>query len=315
MNNQKSAFDQKQAAAARKAEMEEITAKLEKGVQDIFEGENYREYLKFCSRFPKYSVNNQILIMLQKPDATMCQSFTGWKSMDRFVKKGETGIRIIAPSPFKVKRERDKKDFEGNTILNGDGDPVKETFEVTINSFKVTSTFDISQTQGKPVPTIGINELTGSVDGYEPLLKAIEEAVPVPISFEQIDSGAKGFYNLEDDRIVVKKDMSQIQTIKTILHEASHQALHSKKAMEKSDEKKSRNQKETEAEAVAFIVCSHFGIDTKSYSFLYLASWSKGKKVPELKASLDTIRGAASEMIEKIEEKLCKKGNTLIKLA
>ena len=299
-----STFDPKAAAEARKAEMEEITTKLEKGVKDIFTTDGYKDYLNFCAKLPRYSVNNQILIMLQKPDATMCQSFTNWKEMNRFVRKGEKGIRILAPAPYKMQKEQDKTDASGKPVLDKDGEPVKETVEVTINAFKPVSTFDISQTEGDPVPTVGVAELTGSVEGYETLLEAIKEVVPVPISFEQIDSGAKGFYHLEENRIVIQEGMSEAQTVKTLLHEASHQALHSREAMQASGEKKSKNQKETEAESVAYVVCQHYGIDTSDYSFASVATWSADKEVPELKASLDTIRRTASELIGKIDEKV-----------
>ena len=299
-----STFDPKAAAEARKAEMEEITSKLEKGVKDIFDGANYQQYLNFCAKLPRYSVNNQILIMMQKPDATMCQSFTNWKEVNRHVRKGEKGIRILAPAPYKMQKEQEKVDASGKTVLDKDGEPVKETVEVTINAFKPVSTFDISQTEGEPIPTPGVDELTGSVEGYETLLAAIKEVVPVPISFEQIDSGAKGFYHLEENRIVVQEGMSEAQTVKTLLHEASHQALHSKEAMDSAGEKKSKNQKETEAESVAYVVCQHYGIDTSDYSFPYVATWSADKEVPELKASLDTIRKTASELIVKIDEKV-----------
>ena len=299
-----STFDPKAAAEARKAEMEEITSKLEKGVKDIFDGANYQQYLNFCAKLPRYSVNNQILIMMQKPDATMCQSFTNWKEVNRHVRKGEKGIRILAPAPYKMQKEQEKVDASGKTVLGKDGEPVKETVEVTINAFKPVSTFDVSQTEGEPIPTPGVDELTGSVEGYETLLAAIKEVVPVPISFEQIESGAKGFYHLEENRIVVQEGMSEAQTVKTLLHEASHQALHSKEAMDSAGEKKSKNQKETEAESVAYVVCQHYGIDTSDYSFPYVATWSADKEVPELKASLDTIRRTASELIVKIDEKV-----------
>ena len=299
-----STFDPKAAAEARKAEMEEITSKLEKGVKDIFDGANYQQYLNFCAKLPRYSVNNQILIMMQKPDATMCQSFTNWKEVNRHVRKGEKGIRILAPAPYKMQKEQENVDASGKTVLDKDGEPVKETVEVTINAFKPVSTFDVSQTEGEPIPSPGVDELTGSVEGYETLLAAIKEVVPVPISFEQIDSGAKGFYHLEENRIVVQEGMSEAQTVKTLLHEASHQALHSKEAMDSAGEKKSKNQKETEAESVAYVVCQHYGIDTSDYSFPYVATWSADKEVPELKASLDTIRRTASELIVKIDEKV-----------
>ena len=297
-------FDPKAALEARKAEMDEITTKLEKGVQDIFKSDNYKDYLNFCAKLPRYSVNNQILIMLQRPDATMCQSFGNWKEMNRYVKKGEKGIRILAPAPYKMQKEQDKVGADGKTILDKDGEPVKETVEITVNAFKPVSTFDISQTEGEPVPAVGVSELTGSVEGYEALLEAIKEVVPVPISFENIESGAKGYYHVEEDRIVIQEGMSEAQTVKTLLHEASHQALHNREAQNAASEHKSRNQKETEAESVAYVVCQHYGIDTSDYSFAYVATWSQDKEVPELKASLDTIRRTASELITKIDEKV-----------
>ncbi len=300
----KNNFDPKVAAEARKREMDEITVKLEKGVKDIFTTDSYKDYLNFCAKLPRYSVNNQILIMLQKPDATMCQSFSGWKEMNRHVVKGEKGIRILAPAPYKMEREQDKVDASGKVILDKDGEPVKEKVEVTVNAFKPVSTFDVSQTDGDPIPTIGVAELSQSVDGYKTLLDAITEVVPVPITFENIESGAKGYFHLEDNRIAVQEGMSEAQTVKTILHEAAHQALHSKEAQDSASEKKSKNQKETEAESVAYVVCQHYGIDTSDYSFGYVASWSEGKEVPELKASLNTIRQTASELITKIDEKV-----------
>ena len=300
----KNNFDPKAAAEARKKEMDEITVKLEKGVKDIFTTDSYKDYLNFCAKLPRYSVNNQILIMMQKPEATMCQSFSGWKEMNRHVLKGEKGIRILAPAPYKMEREQDKLDGSGKPILDKDGEPVKEKVEVTINAFKPVSTFDVSQTEGDPIPTIGVAELTGTVDGYKTLLDALKDVIPVPITFENIESGAKGYFHVEDNRIAVQEGMSEAQTVKTILHEAAHQALHSKEAQDASSEQKSKNQKETEAESVAYIVCQHYGIDTSDYSFGYVASWSEGKEVPELKASLDTIRKTASDLIVKIDEKV-----------
>lgn len=223
--------------------------------------------------------------------------------MGRFVKKGEKGIRIMAPAPYKMDKEREKLGEDGKPILDHDGEPVKETVQVTINAFKPVSTFDLSQTDGEPVPEFGPTELTGSVDGYATLFEAIKAIVPVPVTFEQIDSGAKGYFHTEDNRIAINEGMSEVQNIKTLIHEASHQKLHSKEAM-KDGEPKSRNQKETEAEGIAYVVSSHFNIDCGDYTFPYLASWSSGLEVPELKASLDTIRSAASEMITAIEEKI-----------
>ena len=303
----KSTFDPKAAAEARKAEMEAISNKLEQGVKDVFNGQNFKDYLNFCAKLPRYSVNNQLLIMMQKPDATMCQSFTGWKDMNRNVKRGEKGIRILAPAPYKMEQEQDKKDSFGKVVLDKDGEPVKETVEVTVNAFKPVSTFDISQTEGEPIPQIGVEELVGDVAGYATLIEAIKEVVPVPIEFEDIQSGAKGYFHIEDNRIAIQEGMSEVQTVKTMIHESAHQALHSKEAMEHSADKKSQNQKETEAESIAYVVCQHFGIDTSEYSFPYVATWSADKEVPELKASLDTIRSCSAKLIVSIEEKIKEK--------
>ena len=300
----KSKFDPKAAAEARKQEMDQMAQKLEAGVKDVFQGENYKAYLDFCAKMPRYSINNQILIMMQKPDATMCQSFTGWKEMGRFVKKGEKGIRVMAPAPYKMEREQDKLGADGKPVLDKDGEPVKEVVEVKVNAFKPVSTFDISQTEGDPVPRLGVDELTGSVEGYATLMEAIKQASPVPISFENIESGAKGYFQVEENRIAIQEGMSEAQTVKTALHEASHASLHNKEAMNADSDKKSRNQKECEAESVAYVVCQHYGIDTSEYSFPYVAGWSSDKEVPELKASLDTIRRAASDLIVKIDEKI-----------
>lgn len=300
----KSKFDPKAAAEARKQEMDQMAEKLEAGVKDVFQGENYKAYLDFCAKMPRYSVNNQILIMMQKPDATMCQSFTGWKEMGRFVKKGEKGIRVMAPSPYKMEKEQDKMGADGKPVLDKDGEPVKEVVEIKVNAFKPVSTFDVSQTEGEPVPRLGIDELVGIVEGYGTLMEAIKQASPVPISFENIESGAKGYFHVEENRIAIQEGMSEAQTVKTALHEASHATLHNKEAMNADSDKKSRSQKECEAESVAYVVCQHYGIDTSEYSFPYVAGWSSDKEVPELKASLDTIRRAASDLIVKIDDKI-----------
>ena len=303
----KNTFDAKASAEARKKEMEQITEKLEAGVKDVFQGDNYKNYLDFCAKLPRYSVNNQILIMMQKPDATMCQSFTGWKERGRFVKKGEKGIRVLAPAPYKIEREQDKLDSSGKPIFDSDGETVKEIVEIKVNAFKPVSTFDISQTEGEPIPQLGVNELIGGVEGYDIFIDVVKEAVGVPVTFERIEAGAKGFYSLADNRIVIQENMSEVQTLKTLFHEAGHAVLHSREAMDRSGEKKSRSQKECEAESIAYVVCQHYGIDTSEYSFAYVAGWSKDQEVPELKASLDTIRKAASDLIIKIDEKVAER--------
>lgn len=304
MADHRSNFDPKKATEDRKQEMKDITDRLEQGVSEIFQSEKYQQFLDTMAKFPQYSLNNNLLIMMQKPDATLCQSYTGWKQMGRFVKKGEKGIRILAPAPYKMEREQDKLDEKGKAILDKDGEPVKETVQINITAFKPVSTFDLSQTDGEPLPTIGASELTGSVEGYETLFEAIKEASPVPIGFEDIKGGAKGYFHTEENRIAIQEGMSEVQNVKTAIHEMAHAKLHNMEAQKaREDGGQTRSSKEVEAESVAYTVCQHFGIDTSDYSFAYVAGWSQGKEMPELKESLNTIRTAASELITAIDEK------------
>ena len=295
-------FDPKKAAEQRKAELKDITEKLEKGVQDVYSSEQYQDLLNTMAKFPHYSVNNNILIMMQKPDATLVQSYTGWKKMWRFVKKGEKGIRILAPAPFKLEKEQDKVDESGKVVRDKDGEAVKEKIEINMTAFKPVSTFDVSQTEGEPLPQIGVDELTGNIEGYQTLFEAIKSASPVPIAFEDIKSGAKGYFHVEENRIALNNGMSEIQNVKTAIHEMAHAKLHNSEAQKNN--KQSKNSKEVEAESVAYTVCQHYGIDTSDYSFAYVATWSQGKELPELKESLNIIRNAASELITKIDEKV-----------
>ncbi len=296
-------FDPKKAAEERKQEMKDITDRLEKGVADIFQSDNYQRFLNTMAKFPQYSFNNNLLIMMQKPDATLCQSYSGWKKMGRFVKKGEKGIRILAPTPYMMEREQNKLDDKGKAVLDKDGEPVKEKVQINITAFKPVSTFDLSQTDGEPLPTIGISELTGSVEGYETLFEAIKNISPVPIGLENIKGSAKGYFNVTDNRIAIQEGMDEIQNVKTAIHEIAHAKLHNMEVQKsRGDGGQSRSSKEVEAESVAYTVCQHFGIDTSDYSFAYVAGWSHGKEMPELKESLNTIRTAASELITSIEE-------------
>lgn len=304
-------FDPKQAEENRKKEMDEIMGKLESGVAGVTNSEEYRKLMDTIAKFPRYSINNNILIMLQKPDATLCQSFTGWKEMNRFVKKGEKGIRILAPAPYKIEKEQDKMGQDGRPILDQDGEPVKEVVQINVNAFKPVSTFDISQTEGEPLPQIGVAELDGSVEGYAVMLDALKEISSVPIAFENIESGAKGYFHQAENRIAIQEGMSEVQTVKTAIHEMAHQKLHSVEAQQLKEGKQSRASKEVEAESVAYVVCKHFGINTSDYSFSYVAGWSEGKDTPELKESLQTIRRAASEMISDIEGKFAELQQTI----
>ena len=296
-------IDWLESRGKRADELQQITDKLEKGVVEVFQSDRYKQFLDTMAKFPRYSVNNSLLIMMQKPAAQLCQSFTGWKQMGRYVKKGEKGISILAPAPYKIMKEQTKLDDKGRPVFDANGDPIKEKVEVTIKAFKVVKTFDLSQTEGKELPTIGPSKLSGSIEEYPKFLQALTEISPVPVTFEAVDGGAKGYYHLEDKKIVVQDGMSEVQTIKTLLHEMAHQKLHDKDNVPESQDI-TRNGKEVEAESVAYVVCQHYGINTSDYSFSYVAGWSEGKETPELKASLDKIRQTASEFICQIDQKM-----------
>lgn len=285
--------------------VKEITDQLEQGIQDLFQSEKYMEWLNTMSKFHDYSLNNTLLIAFQKPDATLVAGYTAWqKQFGRQVQKGEKAIKILAPAPYKEKVEMEKIDpITQKPVLDADGNPVKEVQEVKRPAFKVVNVFDVSQTDGKEIPSIGVNELKGDVQEYEAFFEALRRSCPVSIGFEQIASGAKGYYHQLEQRIAIQEGMSQIQTIKTAIHEMAHQRLHAKNPLDgKSEiENQTRSSKEVEAESVAYTVCQHYGIDTSDYSFAYVAGWSHGKETPELKASLNTIRKTANEMITEID--------------
>ena len=287
--------------------VKEITDQLEAGIENLFNSDQYKQWLTTMSCFHDYSLNNTLLIAMQKPDATLVAGYTTWKNQfGRQVNKGEKGIRILAPTPYKKKVEVDKTDPNTGEILkNPDGSNQKEIQEVLCPAFKVVSVFDVSQTDGRELPSLGVNELTGDVEQYEMFFEALKRTCPVPMEFEQISSGAKGYYHQIEQRIAIQEGMSQIQTVKTAIHEMAHQKLHAidpnLKKSEQNMENISCGGKEVEAESVAYTVCQHYGIDTSDYSFAYIAGWSKGKETPELKASLNTIRKAASEIINDID--------------
>ena len=289
-------------------QVREITDKLEQGLKELFESERFKEYLKTMSKFYNYSFNNTLLIAMQKPDATLIAGYTAWqRNFDRHVMKGEKGIKILAPAPYKVQEEREKLDpATQKPVLDKDGKPVTETVEVTRPAFKVVSVFDVSQTDGKELPDIAVDELTGSVENYAAFFDALKELSPVPIAFENITDGAKGYFSHVENRIAIQEGMSEIQTIKTAIHEIAHAKLHAVTPGEKvaPEDKKDRRTKEVEAESVAYTVCQRYGIETSDYSFGYIAGWSTGKETKELKSSLDTIRKTAAEMIEGIDAKL-----------
>lgn len=289
-----------------KQKVKEITDKLEAGLKELFESEKYKSYLSTMSKFHNYSFNNTLLIAMQKPEATLVAGYQAWqKNFERHVNKGEKAIRILAPAPYKIKEERDKLDpVTGEMMFDENGMPQKEQVEVTIPAFRAVSVFDVSQTDGKPIPELEAQELLSTVEGYEDFVQALMNVAPVPIGFEDIPGDSKGYFHTEEKRIAVQENMSESQTLKTMVHEVAHSMLHNKE-INRDDlmeaPAKDRNTKEVEAESVAYTVCQHFGIDTSDYSFGYIAGWSSGKDMKELKSSLDAIRKTASELITGIE--------------
>lgn len=259
-----------------KADVKDITAKLEQGVKEVFTSEKYIEYLRFMSKFTHYSFNNTMLIMMQMPNATLCAGYKNWqKKFKRQVRKGEHGIRILAPCPHKKKVEDD----DGNEK------------EVRWTTFTTTTVFDISQTDGEDIPNYGIEALTGAVDGYNDLFTKLTEISPVAVEFEDIQGGANGYYSNADKRIALQQGMSEAQTLKTLVHEISHAILHDKDNGTETDA--DRQTREVQAESVAYTVCSMLGLDTSDYSFGYIAGWSGGKDLKELTASMEVIRKTA----------------------
>ena len=290
-------------ADKRADQLKEITERLEQGVKDIFTSEMYTKYLLTMSKFHNYSFNNTLLIAMQRPDATLVAGYNAWKNkFNRYVKKGEKGIQIIAPAPVKEREEREKIDKDtGLAVLNENGEPEIEVVERVIPRFRVTTVFDYAQTDGEPLPTLEVNELTARVKDYTLLKEAIEQVSPVPIRFGEIEGSAKGYYSHMDKEICVRADMGESQTIKTMIHEVAHAMLHDSDQMKQRGEEKDQLTKETEAESIAFTVCSALGIDTSDYSFPYVASWASGKELKELKDSMDTIRLTAADFLEKLE--------------
>ncbi len=287
-------------ARQRELKVKEITDKLETGLKTLFEGENFKRYLSVMSKFHSYSFNNTLLITLQKPDATLVAGFRTWqKDFERNVNKGEKGIKIFAPSTYKTTTLQEKIDPETDMpVLGDDGKPVMEEVEEKHITFRVVPVFDISQTNGKELPTLGVDELKGDVKNFDKFFGALKDISPVPIIVEDINRTGKGYFSHITNDIHIKKGMDEVQIVKTAIHEIAHSMLHSE------DSEKSKNTKEVEAESIAYTVCQHFGIDTSDYSFAYVAQWGTSVKMPELKASLETIQKTASEIISKVEGKL-----------
>ena len=285
-------------------DMDSIMQNLETGIAELFTSERYQEYLKTMSKFHNYSFNNTLLIAMQRPDATLVTGYRNWQSMGRQVKKGEKGITIIAPAPIKRKKEQTVLDQDQKPVIGPDGKPKTEEVEITLPCFKAITVFDIEQTTGEPIQTLAPEILTAAVEDFDLFLQAIREISPVPIRFDAIEGSANGYYHNLNKEIVIKKDMSQSQTLKTAIHETAHARLHDREIMESQGIEKDRLTKEVEAESVAYCVCSAFELDTSEYSFPYIAGWSSGKEMRELKASMDVIRKTAGEMIDELIEKI-----------
>lgn len=285
---------------AEKTRTEEILEKLDQGLTELFNSETYRNYLKTMSKFHNYSFNNTLLIAMQRPDASLVAGYTDWqRKFHRQVQQGEKGIYIIAPSPYKKEVEKEVQNLTTGKM------EIKKV-EVTIPAYKAVSVFDVSQTEGEEIPTLVVNELIGEVENWERLKSILTELSPVPVSYEKLTDGSKGYYSLTDKKIVIKEEMEQKQELKTLIHEVAHALLHDKdgslvEGVEKSKNMDSRT-REVQAESVAYSVCQHLGIDTSEYSFGYIAGWSSGKDKKELKASMETIRKTTNHMMSGIEK-------------
>lgn len=285
-------------------DMDSIMQSLESGVEELFTSNRYQEFLKTMAKFHNYSFNNTMLIAMQRPDATLVTSYKNWQSMGRQVMKGEKGITIIAPAPYKKMKEKEVLDENQRPIMGTDGKPKTEQVEVTVPHFKAVTVFDIAQTSGEPIQTLAPELLTAAVQDFDSFMQAIQKISPVPIRFDEIDGNANGYYHNADKEIVIEKGLSESQTLKTAIHETAHAKLHDKEIMESLGVEKDRLTKEVEAESVAYCVCSSFGLDTSDYSFPYIAGWSSSREMKEMKASMDVIRKTAGEMIDQLTEQL-----------
>lgn len=285
-------------------DMDSIMQSLESGVEELFTSNRYQEFLKTMAKFHNYSFNNTMLIAMQRPDATLVTSYKNWQSMGRQVMKGEKGITIIAPAPYKKMKEKEVLDENQRPIMGTDGKPKTEQVEVTVPHFKAVTVFDIAQTSGEPIQTLAPELLTAAVQDFDSFMQAIQKISPVPIRFDEIDGNANGYYHNADKEIMIKKGLSESQTLKTAIHETAHAKLHDKEIMESLGVEKDRLTKEVEAESVAYCVCSSFGLDTSDYSFPYIAGWSSSREMKEMKASMDVIRKTAGEMIDQLTEEL-----------
>lgn len=299
-----------------KERLKEITDSIENGIKELFDSEKYKQYLQTMSRFHRYSLNNQMLIHMQNPNATLVAGFNKWRDQfGRNVIKGQKGIKIIAPTPFKKKIEETKLDPDTKLpMLDDKGNEIKVEKEIQIPMYRVVSVFDVSQTEGKPLPQLA-SDLSGNVQNYDAFMEAIKRSSTVPITFEPLKQ-ADGYFSLTDQKIVIREGMSEVQTVSALLHEMAHSKLHNTKDKEQTPEnieqsadeqstdntKLSRNTEEVQAESVSFAVCAYYGIKTEDNSFGYIASWSKGKELAELRSSLEVINKTANDMITSIDK-------------
>ena len=289
----------KQEKQDREEKQKELMEKLEEGIKAVFTSERYAEYLKLMGKFHSYSFNNTILIQMQMPNASYLAGYKAWETLERHVKKGERGIMILAPNQYKRMKEVEVFDpVTGKQKVDADGNLVTEQKEIAYATFRPIAIFDISQTEGKPLPELA-QELHGDIKNYGMILDAVKNTTSVPITFESWEGSKKGYYNFVKQRIGIKEGMSELQTVKTAIHELTHSVLHTDK-----DKLKDAATMEVEAESVAFVVCNHFGLDTSDYSFGYLAGWSSNRELPELKSSLQTIQKTAHDLIDRMEEEM-----------
>ena len=279
----------------------ELTDKLESGIMNLYASDNYAQYISAMAKFHHYSFSNAFLILLQRPNASYVAGYNTWKSLGRQVKRGEQGIMILAPCNFSAVMECKKRDPKtGEIVIGPDGQPETEKKRISPNRFKIAHVFDMSQTEGKELPQIAVSELTGEVDDFSSVYERLAALSPLPVEQRDFPGTAKGYTSFAENLVVVRSGMSQVQTIKTLVHEIAHAKLHNPKDVLDETEQRKKRQKEVEAESIAYVVCQHYGIDTSDYSLGYVAGWSKGTELAELKASLDTIHRTAGEIIDAI---------------
>ncbi len=288
-----------------KGKVKLITNNLENGIKDLLESDRYKEYLSAMGKFHNYSLNNTILIAMQKPDATYVAGLQKWnKDFHRFVNKGEKGIVILVPTPYNKTVHQKVLDKDGKVLLDNDGNEITEEKTLKIQAFKPAYVYDVSQTHGEPFPSISVNELNGNVDNYKKIFDTIREIAPVEVYFKKIDTGAKGYYDQINKEIVINDGMSELQSLKTLIHETAHAIIHDNDYLKSKGEAKDRFTKEIEAESVAYTVCSYLNLPTDEYSFGYIAGWSGDRQIDAVRDSLEAIKLCSSDIIGELEKRL-----------